>query len=73
MVLNGLGEKRSTFLWSNSTTGGKLGKELRRLSIPSLVSVPPYYPDIALVRKEIAHHYDCLIETDKEVGKIITL
>ena len=65
-------KKKSTFLWSNSTTGGKLGKRAKKIIDPSIVPVPPYYPDIALVRKEIAHHYDCLIETDKEVGKIIT-
>jgi arylsulfatase A-like enzyme len=35
------------------------------------VTVPPYYPDIPEVREEIAHHYDCLIETDREVGEII--
>ena len=35
------------------------------------VSVPPYYPDIPEVREEIAHHYDCLLKTDEQVGEII--
>ena len=35
------------------------------------VSVPPYYPDIPEVRDEIAHHYDCIVETDREVGEVI--
>ena len=35
------------------------------------VPVPPYYPDITLVREEIAHHYDCLLKTDEQVGQII--
>lgn len=38
---------------------------------PSVVSVPPYYPDIPLVRAEIAHHYDCIKWTDQQVGKIV--
>ena len=38
---------------------------------PKSISVPPYYPDIPLVRKEIAHHYDCIRWTDQQVGKII--
>ena len=35
------------------------------------VEVPPYYPDTPLVREEIAHHYDCVAETDAEVGAIL--
>ena len=35
------------------------------------VPVPPYYPDTELVRKEIAHHYDCIKWTDMQVGQII--
>lgn len=35
------------------------------------VPVPPYYPDIPLVREEIAHHYDCIKWTDEQVGKIV--
>ena len=38
---------------------------------PSMVKVPPYYPDIPIVRQEIAHHYDVIQKTDREVGKII--
>ena len=29
------------------------------------------YPDIPEVREEIAHHYDCLLKTDQQVGEII--
>lgn len=39
---------------------------------PSKVSVPPYYPDIPIVRQEIAHHYDVIEKTDREVQKILT-
>ena len=64
-VRNGQEEKRATSLVKFNYRG-KLGKRAKKITDPSLVPVPPYYPDIALVR-EIAHHYDCLIETDKEL------
>ena len=51
--------------------GGKLGNRVKKVVDRDTVPVPPYYPDIPLVREEIAHHYDCLIETDRAVGQII--
>ncbi len=51
--------------------GGKLGKQAPRVIDPAKVTVPPYYPDLPEVRQEIAHHYDCLIETDRQVGEVI--
>ena len=51
--------------------GGKLGRGLSEVVDRGSVPVPPYYPDIPLVREEIAHHYDCLLETDAAVGRII--
>ena len=51
--------------------GGKLGRRAKKTIDRSKVPVPPYYPDIALVREDIAHHYDCILKTDKEVGEII--
>ncbi|MCA9082738.1 MAG: sulfatase [Planctomycetaceae bacterium] len=51
--------------------GGKLGKAAPEKMVPSRVPVPPYYPDIPEVRQEIAHHYDCLVKTDEQVGDII--
>ena len=50
--------------------GGKLRK-VPKVVDRSKVPVPPYYPDIVEVREEIANHYDCLLETDKQVGAII--
>ncbi len=35
------------------------------------VPVPPYYPDIPVVRDEIANHYDCLLTVDRQVGEIV--
>jgi len=56
--------------------GGKFG--LGRNGVPpkhvvdrAAVPVPPYYPDIPEVREEIGRHYDCLLETDAQVGEIM--
>ena len=51
--------------------GGKLGKRAKAVIDPSTVPVPPYYPDIPEVREEIAHHYDCLLKTDQEIGNLL--
>lgn len=52
--------------------GGKLNKKFTgQHTDRSIVPVPPYYPDIPLVRERIAHHYDCLLKTDEQVGQII--
>ena len=51
--------------------GGKLGKRAPKVMDRAAVPVPPYYPDVAEVREEIAHHYDCLLKTDEEVGAIV--
>lgn len=51
--------------------GGKLGKRAPTVIDRSAVSIPPYYPDVAEVREEIAHHYDCLLKTDEQVGQVI--
>ena len=64
-------KKDQPFFGQIQISGGKSGKRVKKVISPSKVSVPPYYPDIELVRNEIAHHYNCLLETDKEVGKII--
>ena len=39
----------------------------------SKVEVMPYYPDLPSIRKEIAHHYDCVRQTDQELGYIIEM
>ncbi len=51
--------------------GGKLGRRAPKKMDRRKVEVPPYYPDIPEVREEIAHHYDCLLKTDEQVGQII--
>lgn len=51
--------------------GGKLGRRAAKVVDRAAVKIPPYYPDIPEVREEIAHHYDCLLRTDQQVGQII--
>lgn len=51
--------------------GGKLRQRAPAVLNPRDVAVPPYYPDIPVVRQEIAHHYDCLLKTDEQVGEVI--
>ncbi|WP_430814203.1 sulfatase family protein [Carboxylicivirga sp. RSCT41] len=38
---------------------------------PSSIEVPPYYPDSAFIRQELADHLACVELTDDEVGQII--
>ena len=42
-----------------------------KVTDPSAVSVPPYYPDTAVVRDDIARTYDNIAAMDKRVGKIV--
>ena len=51
--------------------GGKLGGRAPKVIDRAAVQVPPYYPDIPEVREEIAHHYDCLLKTDAQVGEVL--
>ncbi len=51
--------------------GGKYRKGVKKVTDRAAVPVPPYYPDVPEVREEIAFHYDCLLKTDEEVGKIV--
>ncbi|MCG8448282.1 MAG: sulfatase [Pirellulales bacterium] len=52
--------------------GGKsvFGK-LKKLTDPEQVEVMPYYPDHPAIRQHIALHYDCIRQTDNEVGRIM--
>ena len=38
---------------------------------PTLVPLPPYYPDTPLVRKTLARYYDCVTRMDQRVGEIL--
>jgi N-sulfoglucosamine sulfohydrolase len=64
-------KKDQPFFGQVQLGGGKLNKAAPRVIDRSKVTVPPYYPDIPEVREEIAHHYDCLLKTDEQVGEVI--
>ena len=64
-------KKDQAFFGQIQLGGGKLGKRAKKVTARESVPVPPYYPDVAEVREEIAHHYDCLLETDRQVGEIM--
>ena len=38
---------------------------------PEAMKVAPYYPDHPVMRREYAHHYDTIRQTDDEVGRVI--
>ena len=64
-------KKSQPFFGQVQLGGGKLGRRVSTTVDRATVPVPPYYPDIPEVREEIAHHYDCLLKTDEQVGEII--
>ena len=64
-------KKGQPFFGQVQLGGGKLGRRATATIDRATVPVPPYYPDIPEVREEIAHHYDCLLKTDEQVGEII--
>jgi len=51
--------------------GGKNSGRVKNPTDPADVTVMPYYPDHPIIRKEIAHHYDCIRQTDAEVKQIL--
>ena len=63
--------KGKPFFGQIQISGGKSGGRAKKVTPLDKVPVPPYYPDVPEVRKEIAHHYDCLLFTDDQVGQII--
>ena len=50
-------------------TGGKYPADSR--FDPSVVPVPPQYPDHPVIRNAIARHYEQIAQTDEQVGLII--
>jgi N-sulfoglucosamine sulfohydrolase len=55
---------------AKGTTPIKAGKHIV-FGSPDQLEVMPYYPDLPSIRNEIAHHYDCVRQTDDEVGLIV--
>jgi len=51
--------------------GGKNSGRVAEKTDPDKMTVAPYYPDHPVFRREYAHHYDCIKQTDNEVGDVI--
>ena len=63
-------EENQPFFGQIQLRGGKRGDSPQRVD-PADVSVPPYYPDHPVYRKEIAQHYDTILKMDEILGDII--
>lgn len=50
--------------------GGKRADAPKKAD-PRDVTVPPYYPDHPVYRREIAHHYDTILKMDEILGHIM--
>ena len=50
---------------------GSAERKKPRVTDPASVHVPPYYPDTAVVRDDLAQHYDNIAEMDRQVGEIL--
>lgn len=50
---------------------GKFEGFREKQTSPEAIRVMPYYADLPSVRDAIAHHYDCIRQTDEEVGQIL--
>ncbi|MEF8811764.1 MAG: sulfatase, partial [Bacteroidales bacterium] len=62
-------EDGQPFFGQIQLTGGKYSNPPEVVS-PDEVSVPPYYPDHPVYRKEIAHHYNTILKMDEILGNI---
>lgn len=49
----------------------KLLKPEQRQDPDKLTTLPPYYPDTPVVRKELARFHDCVSKLDEEVGQLL--
>jgi arylsulfatase A-like enzyme len=63
-------ENGQPFFGQIQLIGGKCGYAPKTVD-PADVPVPPYYPDHPVYREQIAHHYDTILEMDRQLGEII--
>ncbi len=64
-------EEGQPFFAQFQLAGGKNSGKGVPQTDPAGVDVAPYYPDVPVMRDEYAHHYDCIRQTDNEVGRIL--
>lgn len=64
--------KGAPFFGQIMLMGGKVNtRQLENKVDPTTMSVPPYFPDNDVFRKEWAHHYDTIRVTDAQFGDIL--
>ncbi len=70
MVYRNLGITHESNIWPDK----RFADGRRRpdaVTDPDLVPVPPYLPDIPIVRADLARHYDNVAALDAEVGRVL--
>ncbi len=62
-----------TCVWSFEEFEEKIGSQLTPAARhdPEEAPVPPYYPDIPIVRSTLARYYDCISVMDLKVGQLL--
>lgn len=61
----------SVFNFTVTHESGTFAKRSPEVVDPEKVSVPPFFPDRPLVRRDIARHYDNIAVVDQQVGKVL--
>lgn len=64
-------KKDQPFFAQFQLRGGKNSGKVAKKTDPAKMKVAPYYPDHPVMRGEYAHHYNCVKQTDNEVGRIL--
>ncbi len=57
---------------NRGASGTRRARESGPFTDPAKTKVAPYYPDVPVMRREYAHHYDTIRQTDDEVGEIMS-
>lgn len=62
-----------SMVWPHETFRREIQSKLAANQIhdPAKVTVPPYYPDTEVVRRELARFHDCVTVLDQQVGAIL--
>ena len=74
-IFNDMSSHQSrTTVWPHEVFVREVQSKLSKSEIhdPAKVSLPPYYPDTPVIRKEWARMYDCVTVMDKNTGRLLT-
>lgn len=65
------GKNSGQYTGSLARAKAKPGEAQPPFTDPARMKVAPYYPDHPVMRREYAHHYDTIRQTDDEVGQVL--